>query len=162
LLLTLNEEYLFSCLVLIIGLTDVADGYIARKYNIASKLGARLDSLADLIFFGIILWILYLRYEWILTDNYIWFLIIVLLKISTAVISKIKNGEILFIHTIANKITGLSVFFSILILPFGIADNLFTVVFIVGTIAATEELGIVIVNRIVDVNQASIFKKTYR
>lgn len=159
LLLTLNEAWLFTCLVIIIGLSDIADGYIARKYSLVSKLGAKLDSLADLIFFAIILLILYLRYEWILTNNYIWFLIIVILKISTVVISKIKNGEFQFIHTVANKLTGLLVFFSILILPFGVADNLFIVVFIVSTIAAAEELGIVIVNRIVDVNQMSIFKK---
>ena len=162
LLLTLDSDWIFSCLIILIGLTDIADGYIARRFNSVSKLGARLDSLADLIFFTIILWILYLRYEWILTDNYIWFLIIVLLKISTAVISKIKNGEFIFIHTIANKITGLFIFFSILILPFGVTDNLFRVVFFVGTIAAAEELAIVIVNRTVNVNQASIFKKTYR
>jgi len=161
LLLTLDAEWLFISLVIIIGLTDIADGYIARKYNLVSKLGARLDSLADLIFFVIILWIIYLRYKWILTDNYSWLLIIVFLKISTAVISKIKNRKLTFIHTIANKITGLLVFLSILIIPFGVADILYTVVFIVAMIAAAEELGIVIVNRKVDINQASIFKKNY-
>jgi phosphatidylglycerophosphate synthase len=162
LLLTLDSDWLFSCLIILIGLTDISDGYIARRFHLVSKLGAKLDSLADLIFFTIILWILYLRYEWILTENSIWFLIIVFLKISTAIISKIKNGEFIFVHTIANKITGLFIFFSILVLPFGVADTLFRVVFLVGTIAATEELAIVIVNRTVDVNQASIFKKTYR
>jgi CDP-diacylglycerol--glycerol-3-phosphate 3-phosphatidyltransferase len=81
------------------------------------------------------------------------------LKVSTAVISKIKYGEFTFIHTISNKITGLFVFFSILILPFGVAESLFTVVFIVAIIAAAEELGIVVLNKAVDINQESIFKK---
>lgn len=160
LLLTPDEKWIFSCLVIIIGLTDIADGYVARKYKLVSTLGARLDSLADLIFFVIILRILYVRYEWILTDNCVLFLMIVGLKIATAVISRVKHGAFVFIHTIANKMTGALVFFSILILPFGIADNLFTAVFIVGAMAAAEELGIVIINRTVDVNQASIFKKS--
>lgn len=159
-LLTLNAQWLFSCLILLIGLTDMADGYIARKYNLVSKLGARLDSLADLLFFGIILCILYVRYEWILTENYMLLLLNVSLKVSTAVISKIKYGEFTFIHTISNKITGLFVFISILMLPFGVAESLFTVVFIVAIIAAVEELGIVVLNKTVDINQESIFKKT--
>jgi phosphatidylglycerophosphate synthase len=159
LFLTLNEELLFSCLVLLIGLSDVADGYIARKYHLVSKLGAKLDSLADLIFFAILLVILYLRYEWILSDNYLWFLIIVVLKISTAVISRIKSGEVQFIHTLANKLTGLLVFLSLLILPFNVPEYLFTGVFIIATLAAAEELGIVIVHKKVDLNHVSIFKK---
>ncbi len=161
LLLTLNAEWSFFFLVIIIGLSDIADGYIARKYKLVSNLGARLDSLADLIFFVTILWIIHLKYEWILTDNYICFWIIIFLKISIAVISKIKHGKFVFIHTIANKITGLLVFSSILILPFTVAGNLFTAVFIVAIIAATEELGIVIMNKMVDLNQRSIFKKKF-
>jgi CDP-alcohol phosphatidyltransferase. len=154
----LNAEWLFLCIVVIIGLSDIADGYIARKYHFVSKLGARLDSVSDLIFFAIILWIVYLKYEWILTDNCVWFLIIVFLKVSTAILSRFKNGEFAFIHTIANKTTGILVFLSILILPFGIADSLFTVVFIVAALAAAEEFGIVLLNKKVDLNQKSIFK----
>ncbi|MEA5006613.1 MAG: CDP-alcohol phosphatidyltransferase family protein [Rikenellaceae bacterium] len=143
LLLTLDNKYLFSGLVLFIGLTDIADGYFARKYNSVSKFGAKLDSLGDLFFFGIIIFILFYRYKWILAENYIWFLVIILLKTSTAVISKIKTGEFLFIHTIANKFTGL-------------------VVFLVAAIAAAEELGIVILNKTPYINQKSIFKKPYK
>lgn len=162
LLLTLDNMYLFSGLVFFIGLTDIADGYIARKYNLVSKLGAKLDSLGDLFFFGIILLIIFYCYNWILTENYIWFLVIVLLKISTAVISRIKTGEFLFIHTLANKFTGLVVFLAILIIPFFVADTLFLLLFLVATIAAAEELLIVILNKTPDINQKSIFKKPYK
>jgi len=162
LLLTLDNKYLFSGLVLFIGLTDIADGYIARKYNLVSKLGAKLDSLGDLVFCGMIIFILFYRYKWILAENYTWFLIIVLLKISTAVISKIKTGEFLFIHTLANKFTGLVVFLAILIIPFFVAEALFLVVFLVAAIAAAEELGIVILNKTPDINQKSIFAKPYK
>ncbi len=32
------------------GLTDLADGYLARRWRVASRAGARLDSVADLVF----------------------------------------------------------------------------------------------------------------
>lgn len=37
------------------GLTDVLDGWIARKFGMESEFGARLDSIADLVFYGILL-----------------------------------------------------------------------------------------------------------
>jgi len=46
------------------------------------------------------------------------------------------------------------------ILPFDVSNNIFTVIFIAATLAATEELGIVLLNKEVDLNQKSIFKKT--
>ena len=39
----------------IIGLTDVLDGWLARKTGTASEFGAKLDSIADLLFYGILM-----------------------------------------------------------------------------------------------------------
>ena len=38
------------------GLTDVLDGWIARRTGTASDFGARLDSAADILFYGVVLW----------------------------------------------------------------------------------------------------------
>ena len=43
-----------SFLILITLFFDFSDGLIARKFNLESKLGAQLDSLADLISFGLV------------------------------------------------------------------------------------------------------------
>ena len=43
-----------SLLILIALFFDFMDGLIARKFNLESKLGAQLDSLADLISFGLV------------------------------------------------------------------------------------------------------------
>ncbi|ULQ60571.1 CDP-alcohol phosphatidyltransferase family protein [Brucepastera parasyntrophica] len=45
-----GNTVLLLLLLSLIGLTDILDGYIARKYNAESPLGARLDSLGDFIF----------------------------------------------------------------------------------------------------------------
>jgi phosphatidylglycerophosphate synthase len=45
-----NNLVLFSLLI-IIGLTDVLDGYIARKYKIQTAIGAWLDSISDFIYY---------------------------------------------------------------------------------------------------------------
>ena len=37
------------------GLTDALDGWLARKTGTASDFGARLDSIADLLFYGIVM-----------------------------------------------------------------------------------------------------------
>lgn len=46
---TLGENRILyaGTIYILAGLTDVLDGYIARKYNMISKLGAALDPLAD-------------------------------------------------------------------------------------------------------------------
>ncbi|MDR1106799.1 MAG: CDP-alcohol phosphatidyltransferase family protein, partial [Treponema sp.] len=44
---------LFSVLI-IIGLTDVLDGYIARKYEKQTIIGSWLDSIADFVFYTLL------------------------------------------------------------------------------------------------------------
>ena len=43
-----------SFLIVLALFLDFMDGLIARKFNLESKLGAQLDSLADLISFGLV------------------------------------------------------------------------------------------------------------
>ena len=52
------------------GLTDVFDGWIARKLGKESEFGARLDSIADLVFYGVVLVQLFPILYWVLPDTY--------------------------------------------------------------------------------------------
>ena len=45
----------FLAVYTLTGLTDVLDGWLARKTGTASDFGARLDSIADLLFYGVVL-----------------------------------------------------------------------------------------------------------
>ena len=53
-----NDIFIF--LILIAGLTDFLDGYIARKYNHESVFGAKLDPLADkILLVGPMIWLVH-------------------------------------------------------------------------------------------------------
>jgi len=66
-----NEIFIF--LIIIGGLTDIFDGYLARKYNYESVFGARLDPLADKIL--IIAPLIWLAHENIVPIWAIWLII---------------------------------------------------------------------------------------
>ena len=72
-----NVEINFYCIgiFLVSGLTDIFDGYIARKYNMITKLGTLMDPLADKLTILTILFCLCIK-------NYIpvWVFVVVLLK----------------------------------------------------------------------------------
>ena len=67
-----NNE-IFILLILIGGLTDFLDGYLARKYNYESVFGAKLDPLADKIL--IIAPLIWLAHENIVPIWAIWLII---------------------------------------------------------------------------------------
>ncbi|MEI4769471.1 CDP-diacylglycerol--serine O-phosphatidyltransferase [Psychrobacillus sp. FJAT-51614] len=51
---TMNELYTFSVLfIFVAGLLDRFDGMVARKFQLESELGKQLDSMSDIISFGV-------------------------------------------------------------------------------------------------------------
>ncbi|MDP4238514.1 MAG: CDP-alcohol phosphatidyltransferase family protein [Bacteroidota bacterium] len=149
----------FVGLVFVIGLSDVADGYIARKYKLVTKKGAQLDSIADLVFFIALLIILFIRYDWVIRNNLGLLLLVLVVKVTTVVVSKIRHGKIVFIHTYANKLTGFVIFLVIMILPFEVSPVLIKGVFGLAILAAIEELVIILKYKEINLNQKSIWKE---
>ena len=60
--LSLKKYWIVAGLLILSGLTDVADGYIARHFNQVSNLGKILDPIADKFTEGILMILLALRY----------------------------------------------------------------------------------------------------
>lgn len=51
---TMNEHYSYSVLfIFVAGLLDRFDGIVARKFQLESELGKQLDSMSDIISFGV-------------------------------------------------------------------------------------------------------------
>lgn len=99
----------FYSLYLASGITDMADGFIARKTHTESALGEKLDSIADIVFAAVclikILPAVRLR-TWIL----VWTAVIATAKILVLYLNWKKENRIGFDHSFANRATGLLLF----------------------------------------------------
>ena len=99
----------FWVLYLIAGLTDMLDGFLARRWGVESKFGARLDSLAD---FMLVLAVGYKLFPYLKLSDELWMMIglIALVKMVNAICSYVVRHRIEYLHTKANKLTGLLLF----------------------------------------------------
>ena len=62
----------FWVLYVISGTTDILDGFLARRWGVESKFGARLDSLADFVF---VLAVGYKLFPWLKLSDELWMMI---------------------------------------------------------------------------------------
>ena len=99
----------FYIIYIYCGLSDMLDGFLARKYKITSQFGAKIDSIADMIFvFASVLKII--PFIEISIAIYIWIIIIMLIKIFNIIFGYIKYKKLTVLHSVANKITGFLLF----------------------------------------------------
>lgn len=94
----------FYGLYLAAGLTDMLDGFVARRTNSASALGVKLDSIADIIFLAVCL--LKLLPVWL----WVWLGLIALLRLVNVVSGFVCRKKLVLLHTGANKLTGALLF----------------------------------------------------
>ena len=118
------------------GISDIADGWLARKLKCVTKKGALLDSLADICFVACCVWkllpILDLP-QWL----WLWAGVIVAIKIVNQLSVLVMCGHCCFPHTLANKWAGFLLFIAVpmtvwTIIPISIATT-------VATFAAAQE-----------------------
>jgi len=99
----------FWVLYVIGGTTDMLDGFLARRWGVESKFGARLDSLADFVF---VIAVGYKLFPLLKLPTVLWMMIglIAMVKIANAISSYVVKRRIAFPHTKANKLTGFLLF----------------------------------------------------
>lgn len=129
---------LFVSFYVLAGISDMLDGFLARKLDATSPFGEKYDSFADIIFTGIclvkIIPVLQLK-AW----HMIWIGVIILIKLLNLLCSYLYHRNKLFLHTIANKITGFLLFLSPIVLLWVQIDVILPVLCIVATFAAIQE-----------------------
>ena len=103
----------FWVLYVIVGTTDMLDGFLARRWDVESKFVARLDSLADFVF---VLAVGYKLFPWLKLPAALWMMIalIAFVKASNAVSAYLVRQRIEFLHTKANKVTGFLLFIGVI------------------------------------------------
>ena len=132
------KSYAFWAIYFACGISDIADGYLARKLKCESKTGAILDSLADLAFVACCCWKLIpvLAFpKWLWT----WGGAIVAIKVINQVCALVMYKKCVFPHTIANKVTGVLLFVGVPVTVFLESIVPMIVIAAVATFAAVQE-----------------------
>ncbi len=148
----------FLLLYVLLCASDFLDGYLARRWDVSSKLGARLDSAADFLFFGILLYLLFNNLCWPLWAL-IWIGGIVLLRLASLVIFYARFSQFAFLHSYANKVTGFLLLLFPLFLRFIGQDWTMLILCSTASISAIEEFLISLTSNEFDPNRKSIISK---
>ena len=105
----------YACYIMA-GLSDMLDGFVARKTDIVSKLGARLDTIADFVLVVVCL-IKLLPVLRIPAWLYIWIGIIALIKVVNIISGFVVQKKLVAVHSGMNKATGAMLFLMPLTIP---------------------------------------------
>ena len=129
---------IFYTLYLVAGLSDMADGIIARKTNSISEFGSRFDSIADFVFVAVCL-IKILPVMDIPIWMYVWTTVIALIKIINIISGYAMQKRYVAVHTTMNKVTGMLLFMLPLTLTIVPLKYLGIPICSVATFAAVQE-----------------------
>ena len=99
----------FYGLYLAAGLSDMLDGFVARRTNSTSTLGAKLDSMADVLFLAVCL-IKLLPVLALPVWLWVWVGLIALLRLVNILSGFVCRKKLVLLHTRANKLTGALLF----------------------------------------------------
>ena len=95
----------FLALYLTAGITDMIDGAVARRTGTVSAFGAKLDTVADVVFVAVCLLKLLpvLRVPvWLC----IWIAVIAVIKLANIAAGDILQKAFITVHSVINKVTG--------------------------------------------------------
>lgn len=136
LLLSDVSSILLGVLYIVCGISDIADGWLARKLKCVTRTGALLDSLADICFIACCAWKLLPILElpqWL----WLWAGVIVAIKVVNQFSTLVMYGHCCFPHTLANKWAGFLLFIAVPMTFWSIIP--ITIVASVATFAAIHE-----------------------
>ena len=126
----------FFVLYIAAGLSDMLDGFVARKTDTVSELGARLDTMAVLLVVCLIKLLPILRIPaWL----YGWIGIIAFIKVANIISGFTAQKKLVTVHSVMNKATGALLFLMPLTIPAVPLKYSAIVVCAVATFAAIQE-----------------------
>jgi CDP-diacylglycerol--glycerol-3-phosphate 3-phosphatidyltransferase len=139
-----EQEIFFSVLFLISLITDILDGWIARKLQMESELGAKLDSWADTFTYIAGFWAVF-SLKWNEIEPHIlWIITFASAWVTIYLTMFIKFRSIIGLHTYSYKITAyLQGVCLIALFWFGFWSWLFYLAIVWGILSCLEEILIV-------------------
>ena len=134
-----SSPAIFWTLYLLCGLSDILDGAVARLTGTVSRLGERLDTLADIVFVAVWM-VLFIpainvgRWLWIWTG------IIAFIKVVNVISGLAMKKGFVAKHTLANKASGILLFLLPIILLWEVIKVPYIIlVSLLATFAAVQE-----------------------
>lgn len=141
------------------GFTDALDGWAARKLGTASELGARLDSVADLLFYAVMLIRLCPVLRSIVPIE-LWYAVggVLLLRLLSYAVVWVKYRLFASVHTYLNKLTGTAVFMVPYVISLPSAISLCWLICGIAALSSIEELLIHLCRKSYQTNTKSFWK----
>lgn len=149
----------FFTLYALCGVSDILDGYIARKFRCASQLGAVLDSIADFVFAAAALLSLIpaLPWEgWML----LWAGAIALMRFVSLAVGWLKFKTPAFLHTVGNKVAGAALFLMPFLIPLTGLTAPVAICCTIASLSSLEELAILLKSATLDRNAPGLFYRS--
>ena len=142
----LGFETLFAVLLVFNLLSDAVDGFIARRFNMQTKIGSRIDSLADIGSYILAITGIFC-FKWLeFKPHIIWFLIFITFFISVQIFSFIKFKKFSSLHLYSTKTGGyIQGTFFLILFTFGFSVWFFYFMIIQGILAFIEGIIVLII-----------------
>jgi CDP-diacylglycerol--glycerol-3-phosphate 3-phosphatidyltransferase len=131
-------SHIFIILYIAAGITDMIDGTVARENGTVSKFGSKLDTVADLVMVVVCL-IKLIPVIHIPSWLVVWIILIAMIKTANLITGYVVRKEVVALHTVMNKLTGLFLFLLPLTLSFIDLKYSGSIVSILATVAAIQD-----------------------
>jgi len=136
-----DNEKIFFYWFLINMFTDALDGFVARKFNMQTRLGAKLDSLADFFMYLLAMYAM-IHFKWNDLQEYKYsFYLIIFYYLFIDIFSLLKFNEIASLHLISSKINGVvQGLFFLLLFTVGLIKPYYWLMFVLATFSFIENM----------------------
>jgi len=154
----ISNELIYFILLTINLITDILDGFIARRFNLQTEFGARLDAFADigmyiLAFLGVLVFKAH-EFEPHIYSLSIFFAVFVLPKI----IALRKFGSFPSLHLYSSKIGGyVQGFFFLSLFTYGFSSIFYYIMIITGIFSFIEQIVIILMVKQMKSNMKGLY-----
>jgi CDP-diacylglycerol--glycerol-3-phosphate 3-phosphatidyltransferase len=152
----LNEDQLFLLLLGICLLSDMLDGYFARKLQQVTEFGARLDSWADMATYAMMILGLNLIWPTIFNQQFLYLVAATLSYVLPVVVALVRFSSFPSYHTWGAKLAAVLIAPAFYLLVLYDEQTFFRLVIIFHVLVAMEEIAITMMLKKPKTNVASI------
>ena len=137
-----GNEKLFFILFTLMLVSDVLDGYLARKLHQCTKIGTKLDSVGDYVTYISIPFATWWLWPEIIRSETLYIATAFVLFLAPGIIARMKFGEMVAYHTWLTKLTAVVMSLGLILLLFTKENLLFHLSIYLLLLEALEHLGI--------------------